>query len=419
MKKIVPIAIITLVLAIGVFVSSAQAGTSSLTGWAWSSNIGWVSFNGANAGASGGSYSVKISTSTPNGSDGVFLGHAWSPHIGWISFNRAETGNPPSEDIISSPGSTDPIAKIDMSTGAVTGWARALTSMADPNDGWDGWIHLSGTSHETDTNLTGTAASTKGVSFNKANGLISGYAWGSDVIGWLQFNLNCPTCNGSITGTPSCTVTPTSVGNNSISLTYTVLNDSGQTYTLTRNPAFSSNPTKNITSATFSASYDDTGLSPGQYSYTLARSGGASCSSVSVTVTGTTAGSTGLRLLIAKSTVPNADLDVTNLTKPYDDNALEYQDISIKSGDQFKLKWNVDPALKTAGYNLCSGTVDSPTGPTGTWGNNINGGLTLMNTGSGVSGNQFTFTLTCTISGLSPKTSTAKLYIINSSIRER
>ncbi|GEM_PF-3064022 len=143
MKKIVPIAVLALVLAIGTFASFAQAGTSSLSGWGWSSNIGWVSFNsndngtGPNGvGKSSVAYSVKVSATTPNGSDGKFSDHAWSSNIGWISFNRAETGNPPSNDIVALPAVTDPIAKVDMSTGAVTGWARALAGCQ--NDLWDG-----------------------------------------------------------------------------------------------------------------------------------------------------------------------------------------------------------------------------------------------------------------------------------------
>jgi hypothetical protein len=130
--------------------------------------------------------------------------------------------------------------------------------------------------------------------------------------------------------------------------------------------------------------------------------------------------SSGLRLLIAKSTVSDAILN--NVTSPdaYDDNAPGYQEISIKRGNQFKLKSNVDPDLKSANYNSCSGTVDPPTtGITGLWGNNINGGLTTMNTTNNVPTGSYTFTLTCTKTlGADPKTSTATLKIISSSIKE-
>jgi len=50
----------------------AYAATSSLIGWAWSSNIGWISFNSANVDSGGGSYSVNIDTKT-----GAFSGYAW------------------------------------------------------------------------------------------------------------------------------------------------------------------------------------------------------------------------------------------------------------------------------------------------------------------------------------------------------
>lgn len=119
-------------LAFGVLIGSAQAGTSSLTGWAWSSNTGWVSFNSTNVGAGGGGYSVTISTTTPTGGLGALGGYAWSGHVdaqgiksglGWISFNPA--------DVAGCPNTTGALngcnPTIDMTTGKVTGWARVLS----------------------------------------------------------------------------------------------------------------------------------------------------------------------------------------------------------------------------------------------------------------------------------------------------
>ena len=70
------------------------------------------------------------------------------------------------------------------------------------NSGWDGWIHLSGANHVTVTGLTGTNLSSQGVSYNPIAGLFSGYAWGSQIMGWLQFT---PTLtNGTIIATSTC-----------------------------------------------------------------------------------------------------------------------------------------------------------------------------------------------------------------------
>ncbi len=123
------------VAVLGIGASVARADSSTLSGWAWSSTIGWLSFNSADSGAGGGPYSVNISTSTV-GSDivGALSGYAWSPNIGWVSFNNQGdwTGCPS--------GSCPPT--IDMTTGAVSGWIRALAGVGR-TDGWDGWIELS------------------------------------------------------------------------------------------------------------------------------------------------------------------------------------------------------------------------------------------------------------------------------------
>lgn len=121
--------------------------STPLSGWAWSSTIGWVSFNSADSGAGGGPYSVQLSTTT--GSNvGTLSGYAWSPNIGWVQFGglAGQTVN----------GQTTSDMTVDMSTGNVTGWARACAGTATGNcstmtsrtDGWDGWIELSGANHQ-------------------------------------------------------------------------------------------------------------------------------------------------------------------------------------------------------------------------------------------------------------------------------
>ena len=109
-----------------------NGATSCLIGWAWSSNIGWVSFNSDNAGAGGGSYEVDVDDA------GNLRGYAWSSNIGWISFDRNETANPPSVGTPDIGSGSGPIAKFDKNTGAVTGWARALAGCAGDVTTWNG-----------------------------------------------------------------------------------------------------------------------------------------------------------------------------------------------------------------------------------------------------------------------------------------
>ncbi|MBI2025116.1 MAG: hypothetical protein HYT03_03470 [Candidatus Harrisonbacteria bacterium] len=66
-----------------------------LSGWAWSDQIGWISFCGNETNSSDSlnicpsnpTYSVTIDTDT-----GVFRGWAWNDVIGWISFNCNNSG---------------------------------------------------------------------------------------------------------------------------------------------------------------------------------------------------------------------------------------------------------------------------------------------------------------------------------------
>jgi hypothetical protein len=154
-------------------------GTASgdFTGWAWSSNIGWISFNSTNAAAGGGTYHVSVATSS--GSLGYFHGYAWSPNVGWISFEPTDvTTCPTGFDT----GNADTLngcnPTVDLVNGAVTGWARIL-SMKSGNDG--GWLHLSGTNHPTGDG---------GVTYNRTSGAFSGFAWEPTSVGWVDFHVN-------------------------------------------------------------------------------------------------------------------------------------------------------------------------------------------------------------------------------------
>ncbi|OGZ29733.1 MAG: hypothetical protein A2931_00320 [Candidatus Niyogibacteria bacterium RIFCSPLOWO2_01_FULL_45_48] len=130
----------------------AFAGSEhNLSGWAWSETIGWISFNSTEGGGS--NYGVTAA------SNGRLSGYAWSENIGWLTFNQGDLGGCPNSPCQ---------ANFDDDSGAVTGWARALSN----GGGWDGWISLSGSNY--------------GVSANQCSW--SGWAWGSDVVGGISFN---------------------------------------------------------------------------------------------------------------------------------------------------------------------------------------------------------------------------------------
>jgi len=71
---------------------SYNSSTHKFSGWAWSEDFGWISFNCLDTGVCGTSnYKVTLNTTTKK-----FEGYAWSENIGWIKFNSSTA---PSESI--------------------------------------------------------------------------------------------------------------------------------------------------------------------------------------------------------------------------------------------------------------------------------------------------------------------------------
>jgi len=140
----------------------------NISGYNWSENIGWISFNNTSDGSLIG-YGVNIDSDS-----GDLSGYAWSEHIGWISFNRSDTGNPPSPPYR---GGSGAIAKYDISSGELTGWFRVLAN----GGGWDGWIRFC------DTGISNCSGSNQ-IAKIDSNGNWHGWAWSDAVVGWISFN---------------------------------------------------------------------------------------------------------------------------------------------------------------------------------------------------------------------------------------
>ncbi len=134
---------------------TSASASHNVSGYAWSDNIGWVSFNCTNTSCASTDYGVNLDSTTGN-----LSGYAWSDNVGWISFNET-TGCPV--------GTCQP----RLSGGALLGWAKATAA----SGGWDGWISLSSANG---------GGGTYGITLSGTS--FQNYAWGSDVIGWLQWN---------------------------------------------------------------------------------------------------------------------------------------------------------------------------------------------------------------------------------------
>ena len=190
---------------------------NNLRGWAWSSNIGWISFSchraeavvgGASFGSNAevencssvwGAHIVQTSEAQILGYPaGTVIGRAWSDNVGWISFMRNETGDPP----ITGNSAFDSlfegrnyIARFKPSTKTIIGWARVLSACKNDSSGkpdcslgtidsfWDGWVYFPDTSYG--VRISDGSSAVCGAGYDAGDWC--GYAWGGNNIGWIQF----------------------------------------------------------------------------------------------------------------------------------------------------------------------------------------------------------------------------------------
>lgn len=127
----------------------------SVFGTAWSSDIGWISFNNCtstSSGCSGPSYSVNLDPKT-----GELSGAAWSSNVGWIVFDAAT---------VTAHCSAQPTVVI--ASGAFRGFAWSQSSdqciaLSAADAGQSGW----------------------GWQENTSTGVVTGAAWGDLNFGWI------------------------------------------------------------------------------------------------------------------------------------------------------------------------------------------------------------------------------------------
>ena len=183
--------LLTAVLLVGALLALPQSATAAynipaagtnLEGFAWSSTVGWISFNCNLTGSCGtANYSVNLAN------NGSLTGYAWSSNIGWIKFGGL-SGFPTGAGVLSTNAqATGGDFNGNLNFG---GWARACAVFVDPNTcsgaldvnagGWDGWIALG-----TDS----AAPVAYGLTMTQSGATASSYAWGGPIVmGWIDFS---------------------------------------------------------------------------------------------------------------------------------------------------------------------------------------------------------------------------------------
>ncbi|MDD4737800.1 MAG: hypothetical protein PHF54_00895 [Candidatus Pacebacteria bacterium] len=153
-KNILLISFLAVVISLPFFMTTKASEDGNLTGYAWSDNVGWISFN----------YGTDIDH------NGYITGYAWSDSLGWISFNSVDLAGCPSAPCM---------ARYNIDNMKIEGWAKQINTS-------NGWIQLSFEGED------------YGLSYDYANKDILGWSW-SDNVGWISFNCRnhsgCATSN--------------------------------------------------------------------------------------------------------------------------------------------------------------------------------------------------------------------------------
>lgn len=196
--------IITFVFAAAIFarpsMTLSQVG-SSITGYAWSDTIGWISLNCTTGGATGNNICASSNYGLAVDSSGFVTGYAWSDNIGWIKFGGL-SGFPA--------GAGTSAQNAQISSNNLIGWARACggttvadcSAMTSRTDGWDGWIAFNGTGYGVTLNAGVFAACQVGS---------TSCAWGDVNVGWIDFS-NAATTYGACASLPANYCDPSGLG---------------------------------------------------------------------------------------------------------------------------------------------------------------------------------------------------------------
>ncbi len=182
-------------------------GSGNLSGWAWNSGIGWISFDCSDTDSCATSdYHVTYD------SQDDFHGWAWNDSVGWISFNCAEPNACSASDykvklndsysnidVTDHWAWNDDVGWIDFSFDEVNVTSTELKGYAYSRQAGVVSLNCDSTGNPSGTNYC--SSSDYKVS-NDGSGNLSGWAWNDD-FGWISFDCSntdsCATSNYQVT----------------------------------------------------------------------------------------------------------------------------------------------------------------------------------------------------------------------------
>lgn len=129
-------------------------------------------------------YGVRINTNPNSQDQGKFFGYAWSSNYGWVSFYHNDVAVCGPERGLEILGDVQNAIHTPGWNQVLDGYARVLNYDADE---WNGCIKFSGEAKD------GSKYFSQIETVNEGQMKLSGWAWGSNVIGWVSFD--CKECN--------------------------------------------------------------------------------------------------------------------------------------------------------------------------------------------------------------------------------
>jgi hypothetical protein len=171
-----------------------------ILGWAWSENIGWIAFNcesdgsdgyGVDSCTDGGDYGVSVIMDPEDNNFGYVSGYAWSSNLGWMSFNPGDIAEceQGAQTIVNNLEYAIEGLPAEMT---MTGWGRFLNGTDEiDNDFWNGCVSFGTDGNEGNQNDGGLGGFDDGVfgtTVDSITGAFDGWAWGDKVVGWITLD---------------------------------------------------------------------------------------------------------------------------------------------------------------------------------------------------------------------------------------